>query len=230
MAAYKCMSGGKLEAPSESESEDDDVTPIVAPSLTNLLAGGGSDSESDDDDVRQKIEPKGAPENAAASGVTLSTTSSSAAGENASLRPSADGDASLLPSADALLDSSDKPDFLKMPDGPDFDASKHFKPPPVSHSDMLPNVKDMGYRPPPASLDDEAPPQRFHPEENYGHGQARGFKQQRGSVCSETDDERGRRVVYGAHQALAADPWSNCNPNKPFRGFGGGKKRKNGDV
>ena len=32
-------------------------------------------------------------------------------------------------------------------------------------------------------------------------------------VCHETDDERGRRVRYGAHAMIAADPWSACNPN-----------------
>ena len=34
-----------------------------------------------------------------------------------------------------------------------------------------------------------------------------------GSVCFENDDERGRRVRYGAHAMLQADPWSACNPN-----------------
>jgi hypothetical protein len=34
-----------------------------------------------------------------------------------------------------------------------------------------------------------------------------------GSVCYENDDERGRRVRYGAHAMLQADPWSACNPN-----------------
>ena len=34
----------------------------------------------------------------------------------------------------------------------------------------------------------------------------------RGSICRETDDERGRRVKYGAHAMLSANPWSACNP------------------
>lgn len=36
----------------------------------------------------------------------------------------------------------------------------------------------------------------------------------RGSVCHETDDERGRRVLYGSHNVLKADPWSECNPTR----------------
>jgi hypothetical protein len=44
-----------------------------------------------------------------------------------------------------------------------------------------------------------------------------------GSVCKETDDERGRRVRYGAHQMLKADPWSDCNPNFPMHS---GKRSK----
>ena len=46
----------------------------------------------------------------------------------------------------------EQPDFLKLPDGPDFDASKAFKPPPVSHADMMSAVPGAGSRrPPPAS-------------------------------------------------------------------------------
>ena len=47
----------------------------------------------------------------------------------------------------------------------------------------------------------------------YGHGTQPGAVRLRGSICHETDDERGRRVRYGAHAMLAADPWSACNPN-----------------
>jgi hypothetical protein len=45
-------------------------------------------------------------------------------------------------------------------------------------------------------------------------------------MCVETDDERGRRVVYGAHQVLQADPWSDCNPNFAMRRSASGGKRR----
>ena len=51
-----------------------------------------------------------------------------------------------------------------------------------------------------------------------------------GSVCHETEDEHGRRVVYGAHNALKADPWSHCNPNRPMGPGAKGKRRSNGSI
>ena len=47
----------------------------------------------------------------------------------------------------------------------------------------------------------------------YNFGRKPGAVRLRGSVCYEKDDERGRRVRYGAHAMLTADPWSACNPN-----------------
>ena len=42
-----------------------------------------------------------------------------------------------------------------------------------------------------------------HYSHSYGHGTQPGAVRVRGSVCHETDDERGRRVRYGAHAMLA---------------------------
>ena len=202
----------------ESDSEDDSAQMPCQPDLAHLLGAGDDSSEDEEDEgtrphsgplpkrTKQEqpdVEPKGAP--------------SSSAGLSALT--------SLLPSADDLLESrNEQPDFLKQPDGlkPEFDASKSFKPPSPA---LVESVHEKNWRkPPPASLDDAAAPQRVHPEESFGQGAATG--RPRGSVRQETDDERGRRVVYGAHAATAADPWSQCNPNFAFRSFASGKKRR----
>ena len=128
---------------------------------------------------------------------------------------------------DLLFDGGGaKPDFLHVA-GPEFDASAHFRPPPVTHADMV-GASGESRRPPARpSLDAEAPAQRSHHEDTFGR--AEGQVRLRGSVCHETDAERGRRVVYGAHNMLKADPWSNCNPNKPFYSGASGKKRPRGE-
>ena len=141
------------------------------------------------------------------------------------------GGGSMLPPADELLAPGERPDFLRMPEGPEFDASKVFKPPAVSHADLFPAVRDSAGphgRPSSSTLDDEPPEQRYHQEYNFYR--AEGSVRLRGSVCHETDDERGRRVLYGAHAAAKADPWSHCNPNQPLKNFASGKKRKNGNT
>ena len=235
----------------EGDSGDDNfANKTVAPmGIAALLQQYDEDSqeEDEDEDDQGSMEPSSGPGSgtngkhaahcqrepeASAAAAQISCASASGVGGATTTSTSTAGcSSSLLPSADELLDpsSSEPPDFLKLPDGPDFDASKHFKPPPVSHADMMPAVHGAGSRRPPrATLDDEPPEQRYHQDHVFGRGG--NAVRQHGSVCHETDEERGRRVVYGAHQALKADPWSNCNPNLPFKGFGTGKKRKAGDT
>lgn len=211
---------------SRSSASDDEKQAPVAPvmPLASLLGQYDSD-DSSDDDVKET------------SPADALSTNDGAAKENGgdAVKASSNGEgrsSTLLPSADDLFDTGmadEPPDFLKMPEGPEFDASKHFKPPPVSHADLVPAVEGgRRRRPPGPMLDDEAPEQRYDPEHNFGRGE--GAVRLRGSVCHETDDERGRRVVYGAHAVAKADPWSNCNPNFAFHSHASGKKRKNGDT
>lgn len=146
--------------------------------------------------------------------------------------PATDGERSALPSALDVLDPSvAKPDFLHVA-GPEFDSSKDFKPPPVTAAELGP-VSEFHTRKAPAMGEQ----QRVDPEFDWGRPE--GAIRLRGSVCFETDDERGRRVRYGAHAMLKADPWSACNPNFSMsdssvtrgkdRG-GAGKRKFVGDV
>lgn len=127
----------------------------------------------------------------------------------ATVHTAANAEESKLPSALDVLDPSlEPPTFLHVA-GPEFDASKGFRPPPVTAADMGPasNVERK-----PRHLGES---QAFH--EAYPHNSdypcPSGSGRLHGSVCLETDDERGRRVRYGAHAMLKADPWSACNPN-----------------
>ena len=132
-----------------------------------------------------------------------------APGEAAAASAAAPAVEALLPSALDMLDPTlANPDFLHV-SGPEFDASKNFRPPPVSAADFGP-VTDQHLR----GLPKAGEQQRAHPEFDWGlSGVANGSNRLRGSVCVETDDERGRRVKYGAHAMLKADPWSACNPH-----------------
>lgn len=228
-----------------SSDEDSDGGTHAKPIAVGLAALLQQDDESDSDDDDADDEGKTAGGNTTScngptalqqhqSGMDSSANSSGAVNHSSSASNSSSsvaGTSTLLPSADELLDASnsEQPEFLKLPDGPDFDASKAFKPPPVSHADMVPAVRGAGSRrTPPAALDDVPPEQRYHQDHVFSRGGD--AVRQHGSVCRETDEERGRRVVYGAHQVVMADPWSNCNPNFSFKGFGAGKKRKAGDT
>jgi hypothetical protein len=190
----------------ESDEEDEQQTAAPASLLQSLLSGSAESESEDEQDPKEPAgaAPPSAPE--AASG-SNGDAAQAVAEEGAST-------GGLLPSAmDLLFDGGlAKPDFLRV-DGPEFDASKHFKPPAVTHAELA-GVNDRTRVA--RSADEDAPGQRYHQEEQ--HGRASGQVRMRGSVCFETDDERGRRVVYGAHNMLKADPWSNCNPNLPMRG------------
>mmetsp|Transcript_61620 Transcript_61620/g.102526 ORF Transcript_61620/g.102526 Transcript_61620/m.102526 type:complete len:248 (-) Transcript_61620:163-906(-) len=127
-----------------------------------------------------------------------------------------------LPSAIDVLDTgSKKPSFLHI-QGPDFDASTGFQPPPTTAADLGPvvghgNQACFASVPPPRGWQGEhaftcaSEDQRYASEYNFGR--LPGAIRLRGSVCYESDDERGRRVRYGAHAMLTANPWSACNPN-----------------
>ena len=208
----------------EDESEDDEslLKPQPPAALLQQLLAGASDSDdsegAEDQESASTHNPRGARGvggREAAGGADDKSGEASVADENVDELPSA---------TDVLFDGGGpKPAFLRVA-GPDFDASANFKPPPVGHADLVGagsyHPRDHAAR----SLDSEAPAQRHHPEDN--HGRVQGQVRLRGSVCHETDDERGRRVVYGAHQMLKADPWSQCNPNMPFRSGASGKRRR----
>jgi len=194
----------------DESGSDEEEHPPAAPGalLQTILAATGSDDESEDDNDDTPAAHNSEPAKAV----------------DADAEP-APGSSSGLPSAmDMLFGSEAKPDFLRV-EGPEFDASKNFKPPAVTHADLMPVAGEHRFVR--RSLDDEAPAQRYHPEENFGRGA--GQTRLRGSVCHETDAERGRRVVYGAHNMLKADPWSQCNPNFAFRSGASGKKRPRGE-
>ena len=196
---------------SSSEDEADDPTPNAA--LLRLLAGGAGTADDDESDDEQ--DPP-----AASNAAPASSTSAAAASKAAS------GQSELLPSATSVLfdGGGPKPDFLRV-SGPEFDASANFKPPPVTHSELT-GINLDPYRPlKPRKPDEEAPEQRYHQEDDSTER-----TRVRGSVCAETDDERGRRVMYGAHSMLRADPWSACNPNKKLRSHASGKKRPAGQY
>ena len=197
---------------SDDESSEDEAV-ADSTSVQQLLRARleeGDASSGEDDDGAQ--EPP-----AAASDPAASTESS--------------GPPPLLPSAlDALDPTLATPDFLHVA-GPEFDASKDFKPPPVTAADFGP-VIDRHLRDAPKAGD----VQRAHREFDWGRsGAPEGQVRLHGSVCRETDDERGRRVKYGAHAMLKADPWSACNPNFAMndssvtRGKDRGGKRRLGE-
>ena len=218
-----------MEAAS-SDSEDDEPAPAPNALLQKLLAGGShgaadDDDDSDDDDDASALVTHPASKQKTAPSAAAALPASGDADERADV-------AGLLPSAgDVLFDGGGpKPDFLRV-QGPEFDASANFKPPPVTHAELTGMCGEGGYhgaRPSGASEGYEAPAQRYHPEETFGRSNDQ--VRLRGSVCHETEAERGRRVVYGAHSMLKADPWSNCNPNKPFISHASGKKRPAGEY
>jgi len=131
------------------------------------------------------------------------------------LTPTTPTDPSLLPSASDAL-GADDPSFLRV-EGPDFDASAGFRPPPTALAPCV-DYFSVGARAHEAAeeLPVEAGEQRCHDNEYRGWRRL-GQVRLQGSKCVETDDERGRRVRYGAHAMLQADPWSACNPNYSMR-------------
>ena len=185
----------------EDDSEEEEQAPPSITALLGALAGGGGADDSDSD------EPEALP------------LADPPAAEEASAAPST-ASSSLLPSADDALDASlEHSRFLEV-QGPEFDASKRFKPPPTVPADFLASAAaDSRRGVPPAYADDPEQP-RYTGLTTDRQDSVR----LRGSVCHETDDERGRRVVYGAHQMLKADPWSDCNPN--FAMQRGNKRRR----
>ena len=190
-------------ASGDDDSDGDDEEPAAAPPPTALppkaTGGAAADAASDDDEPRRKkaalAEPPPPP----------------------SAEPAA---SSVLPSFEDAVESSTvfKGAARRGEDAP-FDASQHFRPPPVTHGSFMPVSADSHEgkaRARATKLDEEAPEQRYHASEHFGRRD--GAVRLRGSMCFETDEQRGRRVVYGAHNMMKADPWSDCNPNMPFRG------------
>ena len=215
----------------ESASEEEDAPAIHLP---QLLAGvGAAPSDDDDSDSQEDAAPCAAAPSAAPSSAPSKPPVGSdqgAAGPSGSPPSDAAGaSSSALPSADDLLSGAggDEEAFLHTAQGPEFDASKGFRPPPMSHGDLAPvggkekstSVLFTGIPPP--------PPRGWQGEHKWkpmnedeatsdyrtDWGRRPGAVRLNGSVCYENDDERGRRVRYGAHAMLAADPWSACNPN-----------------
>ena len=213
---------------SSSEDEENDSPPPNA-ALLHLLTGGagaGADEDSEDEENLSKA-------SAAAPAASISAAPTSTGGSKRVVTEEATaGVYDPLPSASSVLfDSGEpKPIFLRVA-GPEFDASTNFKAPPVSHSDLT-GINLDPYRPLRGARapGEEAPAQQYHEEHNFPGGADSGQVRVRGSVCFETDDERGRRVRYGAHSMLRADPWSACNPNKALRSWASGKKRRAGEY
>jgi len=176
----------------DSASSEEDDEPEEATSVQQLLRAR---LEADDSDAASEEDEPAQPEAASASTATCDAAGSTESSET-------------LPSALDVLDPAlARPDFLHVA-GPEFDASKKFKPPPVTAADFGP-VNERHIRAAPAAGEE----QRAHSEYDWGRGGRPEGGRLRGSVCIETDDERGRRVKYGAHAMLKADPWSACNPN-----------------
>jgi hypothetical protein len=216
---------------SDEEEEKVDNT-LLLQKLQSAAHQTCSDDDDDDSDDDHTAEPigKGSSGKQAMAAPTK-TESNDKAGTAAAAVAAVSGGgsgsgANLLPAADVLLDGGGhaEADFLRVEAlQPEFDASKHFRPPPVTHAELIGGSDALSKR---AShrLDEDAPPQRNDPEANLGGRD--GDVRLHGSVCRETADERGRRVVYGAHQMLKADPWSDCNPNRPFQSRASGKRRR----
>ena len=192
-----------------SEDEDDDAVPRSSLLVQHLCAMGAPDAHSDEEEDKTPALTADPPT------VSAPIASSSADGARSS---------AILPTADDALEASSglQEGFLRV-QGPEFDASKGFKPPPLTAADLLPVVDDSrgGSRRMNTASEVAAADQRYHEETNFGV--APNAMRLSGSVCKETDDERGRRVRYGAHQMLKADPWSDCNPNFPMHS---GKRSK----
>lgn len=191
----------------ESEDEDEDAVPRSSLLVQQLIATmDAPDAHSDEEEDKTPAFTADPP--------TVSAPSASSSADDGARR------AAILPTADDALEASSglQEGFLRV-QGPEFDASKGFKPPPLTAADLLPVVD--GSRGMNTASEVAAADQRYHEETNFGVAP----KAMRlcGSVCKETDDERGRRVRYGAHQMLKADPWSDCNPNFPMHS---GKRSK----
>ena len=210
---------------SASESDDDAAAAEGSLLLPNLLLAGGSDSsDNEDDEDKNSTDP--------AAGAEASTAGSEAHAPTAPTEPrsclhGSSTAAGMLPTAlDALDDCSAA--FLHVEAlEPEFDASAHFRPPAVSANELL-RASHASDRQPRLNADGPPPQRSSTDEPTRGPANGNGIARLRGSVCTETDDERGRRVVYGAHQMLKADPWSDCNPNFPMRRHAAGRKRRQG--
>ena len=194
-----------------SDEDDEAPAPIFQPPLLAQLAA--DDDDDDDSDVEDGGPSTAAP--AAAEKVAEAEAEEDAEEE----------EGSVLPSALDALDDPNGQDFLVEKWTPEFDASKTFKPPPVTAADLGPAYGSerlqMGAPnvPPPRGWQGEHNFKRADEDQRYSReynfGKKEGDVRLRGSVCHETDDERGRRVRYGAHAALAADPWANARPVRP---------------
>ena len=197
---------GKMDSDESEDDEDDDAVPRSSLLAQHLIATmGAPDAQSDEEEDKTPALTADPPT------VSAPIASSSADGARS---------AAILPTADDALEASSglQEGFLRV-QGPEFDASKGFKPPPLTAADLLPVVD--GSRRLNTASEVAAADQRYHEETNFGV--APNAVRLCGSVCKETDDERGRRVRYGAHQMLKADPWSDCNPNFPMHS---GKRSK----
>ena len=200
---------------SSEDSEEDART--WAPQVL-LPAGEASDS----DEEAEEAEGRSAPVRARAAAPEPPSLAPAAAPKEAG----SSREAAALPSASDALESDlqETAGFLHV-DGPEFDASKGFKPPPVSARDLAPvhgsersSMNKFEGVPPPRGWQGDARFERASEQQSHASdlnhwGRPAGATRLHGSVCYENDDERGRRVKYGAHSALAADPWSACNPN-----------------
>ena len=199
-------------ADSNDSGSDDDAPPAgLANPIAHLLqaAVGGAESDSDDDDAAAPAAPAAASSSAPPIAAPAAEADDTPGG-------------GLLPRPDELLQAgSAQPDFLRV-EKPDFDASAGFKPP---TDELLPAVghslaRGFASQPPPrgwrgdrefARADHDQRHAREQMELGEGRNPANDVRL-RGSICRETDDERGRRVKYGAHAMLSANPWSACNP------------------
>jgi|EP00908_Phaeocystis_cordata_P025990 hypothetical protein len=204
-----------------SDDDDDDTPPIVGfqpPTLAQLQQAEEDSDEEEDAAPSAAAVPTAAPTEEEEEGEEQEEESADGAD------PAQPGE---LPSAmDALLDKDDQ-DFLREKYTPEFDASKRFKPPPLTAADMAPAYGTERTHlgpvnvPPPKGWQGEHTFKRQdeaqHYSNEYNFGRQPGAVRMRGSICHETDDERGRRVRYGAAAMLAADPWSACNPNFAFK-------------
>jgi len=236
-------------ASSDEESDEEESTqltsaPIVLP-LLGLAAGPCSESDDDEADSAEPGLPAASAGGAAAAAPAphpgsngRDKSGAAEGGEAAAVAPAPETSSQLLSVSDALGESG--PDFLRV-DAPDFDASAGFKPPPAELEAVNQpfGPRKTGARSGGSWLaagsgsTRAAEDQRYASEFNFGRlpGQVR----VRGSMCYENDDERGRRVRYGAHAMLAADPWSACNPNFAFddasvtRGKDRSHKKQRGD-
>ena len=197
----------------EDEDEDDNVAQQSRDRMQQLLSSTLQKAEDEDEDEDDEDDHNASGTCGASSSAVATRADPKGANDEADKQPA------VLPSALDAFEDDGHAAFLRV-EGPEFDASKGFRPPPLTAADLGPAVgRSSALRP--ATGDAEAPPpeQRFHAD---AYSRPSGGRVA-GSVCVETDDERGRRVKYGAHAMLKADPWSDCNPNYTMRG-----KRKHG--